>query len=180
MVFLCFFFVTFLSHHWDTIIGSISFESVLISVLTVVSLSQVLSKLYRLSCDFSSLGHYPRCYLGLLFVHSVFSSLGKHPWFCLYLCFIPLVSHPQDFILCSNFNRFFLCFCINATPSQVLSQFILYSFCFSPLESYHRFYLSLMNCMFGFSSIGHHPRFNVSLFFVHFISHLWDAILGSI
>ena len=44
---------------------------------------------------------------------------------------------------------------------------------------YTRFYLSLIVCSIGFSSLGHHPMFFISLFYVHLVSNFWDTILGS-
>ena len=48
------------------------------------------------------------------------------------------------------------------------------------LSSRNRFYLSLIICSVGFLSLVHIPRFYLSLFFVHLVSHNWDTILGSI
>ena len=185
MFFLCFFFVTFLSHYWDTIIGSISSEFVFISVLTIVSLSQVLSKLNRLFILFSHhwdnilgfvsiyvLFHWFHIlFQSILFLFS-FASLGCHPkvyvGLIIYsLHFSSIELNPRlnlslifDPMVCHQQDT------ILGKPSYVLYQFIL--------------------CSFAFSSLGHHPRFFLSLFFVHLVSYhprfyYGDAVvLGSI
>ena len=98
------------------------------------------------------------------------SSLGNDHVFNQTSIFVPLISHPLETILLSILvyshigtplyvlskpNYLFI-----GTPSYVLSQFIL--------------------CSFGFSSLGHHPRYYLSLFFLHLVSHHWDTILGTI
>ena len=92
----------------------------------------------------------------------------------------------------------FIWFLIIRTSSKVLSKFILCSFSFSSLGYHPKFYLGLFTCSFSFSSLGHHPRFYLrfcsygflssghhpqfylSLFIVPLVSHIWDAIIGSI
>ena len=97
-------------------------------------------------------------------------SFGDHPTFNL-----SLFSH-WDTSLCSfqtklfvhwdtilrsiSIYSLFIWFLIIRTLSQVLSQFILSSF--------------------GFSSLGHHPRYYLSLFFLQLVSHHRYTILGFI
>ena len=65
------------------------------------------------------------------------------------------------------------------TTSQVLSMFILWSFHFSSLGHHPRFYLTLFVCSFGFLSLGRHHRFYLGLFLFHLLSHHWNTIFRS-
>ena len=91
-----------------------------------------------------------------------FSSLGCHPRF-----YLSLIGCSFSFSSLGNRPRFYL------------SLFVC-SFGFLSLGCHPRFYLISFVCPFGLSSLGRHLRFYLSLFFVHLVSHHWDAILGSI
>ena len=100
--YLSFFFVNLFSHHWDTILGSISIYFLFIWVLNI--------------------GYYPKLYLSFLFV-----TFDSHKWdtilvsvsvYSLFIWF--LISGTLSQVL-FQLNCFFLWFVIVGTPSQVLS-----------------------------------------------------------
>ena len=139
-------FVPLISHPLETILLSILVYSHIGTPLYVLSKlnylfirtpSYVLSQFIPCSFGFSLLGHHPRYYLSLFFLH--------------------LVSHHRYTIL------------------GFISIYSLFLW-FSSLVSHSRFYLRLLVCSLGFLSLGHHPRFYLCFFFVHFVSHHWDTI----
>ena len=68
------------------------------------------------------------------------------------LYFFHFVSHHYRFYLSLfKLNHLFVWFIIFGTPSQTQSKFFLFSI--------------------GFSSLGQHPMFSLSLFFAHLVSH---------
>ena len=168
------FFVPWVFRLWDVIISQRFYLSLVVNYF-----------------GFSSLGHNPRSSLSFFFVPLV---SHHHPIYSLFiqfliirtpsqvLCklnylflwflfigrqrfFLHLVSHHWGTILGSILVYslfFFFWFFIIWTLSYVLSQFLLCYFCFSSLGHHHRFDLSLFFVSFGFSFVGHYPRFYLS------------------
>ena len=89
--------------------------------------------------------------------------------------YVYLLSHHWETILGSNVCCFFVTF---------FSQFILCSFHFSLFRGIIRFYLNIIFCSIGLSSLGHHRKFFLSkvvtLFFIQLVSNHWGTIQVSI
>ena len=135
------------------------------------------------------MGYHHRFDLSLCFVSFGFLSLGQHTIFYLSSIigsfgfssslwnndvfnqtsiFVPLISHPLETILLS-----ILVYSRIGTPLYVLSK-LNYLFVGTPSYVLSQFIL----CSFGFSSLGHHPRYYLSLLFL--VSHHQYTVLGFI
>ena len=121
--------------------------------------SSVLSMFIICFFFFPSLWHHPRLYLSLNISSFHFSSKGMHPRLNLSFFCLHLVSHYWDIILGSffvhfvSYHWFYLC--------------LLFVYLFSHLWDTILGSIKFLLCYFGFSLLGHHPMFNLSLFFFH-------------
>ena len=117
--------------------------------LSIGTTSQVLLQSILSLFSLASLGCHPKVYVGLIIYSLHFSSIELNPRLNLSFIFDPMVCHQQDTILCSiSVYSLFIWFLIMETLSWVLSILII--------------------CSFAFSSLGHHPRFFLSLLFIWF------------
>ena len=153
-----YFFIPFVFHHRNTVLGSNYVEFLFIwfpiiriwsyvlpkisrlflSFLIIVKQSWFLSMFVLSSFGFQTFGCHPMFYRFIV-RSSYFQSLGSHPklYLWLFICSLDLSSlgtHPRLYMV------------------------IVSSFGFQSLRSYPRFYPCLFVCCFCFSSLGRYPR----------------------
>ena len=122
------FFVHFIYHHWDAILGLFKLNPQFVWLLIIGKPFQVLLKLNRLFLRFLIIGT-PSLVLSQIILCS--------------FCFLSLGHHPRLYKL----NCLILWILVIGTQSQVLSKFILWSFNFLSVGCHPRFYLTLVHLL---------------------------------